>query len=298
MKSKKWTVAKLCAASAVASTALLSAQAIQLPSEPPRQFGTSITGSFDGWYVNPDKTNAFLVGYLNRNLKQAIDVPIGPNNRIEPGGPDLGQPTHFLPGRQTGVFAIPVPKGFTGPDQRLTWTLVVNGVTLSIPLRMHIDYNISPFKQAAPENTPPVVKLFAENSPQIAGPVANGLKPTATKTTSVSTPLDLPVWATDDALYSSGTNAPMRNPPPPVELNWTKYRGPGTVTFEGNQPKFEVFEGGNVGQLFRGKASTKAKFSEAGEYLILLTANDYSGDGGGGEACCWTTAIVKVTVTP
>ena len=24
---------------------------------------------------------------------------------------------------------------------------------------------------------------------------------------------------------------------------------------------------------------------------------DYSGDGGGGEVCCWTNAIVKVTVT-
>lgn len=300
MKSNRWTVAKLCVASALVSSALLSAQqgTLQLPSEPPRQFGTSITASFDGWFVNPDKTNSFLVGYMNRNLKQEVDVPIGPNNRIEPGGPDMGQPTHFLPGRQTGVFQVPAPKGWTGPEQRYTWTLVVNGVTLSIPLRMHVDYNISPFKQAAPENTPPILRLFAENAPEIAGPIANGLKPAATKTTSVATPLELPVWAQDDALYSSGTNAPMRNPPPPVELHWVKYRGPGDVTFENNNPKMETFAGGNVSQLYKGKGVTKAKFSQPGDYMLHLTGNDYSGDGGGGEACCWTTAIVKVTVTP
>ncbi len=54
--------------------------------------------------------HSFLVGYFNRNLKQALDVPIGPNNRIEPGGPDLGQPTHFCLRAGTGMFIVPVPK--------------------------------------------------------------------------------------------------------------------------------------------------------------------------------------------
>ena len=44
------------------------------------------------------------------------DIPIGPNNRIEPGGPDMGQPTHFLPGRQYGMFSIPVPREFKPTD--------------------------------------------------------------------------------------------------------------------------------------------------------------------------------------
>ena len=43
-------------------------------------------------------------------------MPIGPNNRIEPGGPDMGQPTHFLPGRQSGMFIVTVPKEFTTPS--------------------------------------------------------------------------------------------------------------------------------------------------------------------------------------
>src|SRR5262245_24588823 len=121
--SLRWIVVRWCAALA-ASSVLVSAQ--QLPSEPRREFGTSITGAFEGWFDNPDGSRSFLVGYLNRNTTQAVDVPIGPNNRIEPGGPDMGQPTHFLPGRHWGMFTITVPKDFTTPDQRLTWTIVAN----------------------------------------------------------------------------------------------------------------------------------------------------------------------------
>ena len=124
------------AALALLSVALVAAQ--QLPSEPPRQFGASVTGAFEGWFDTADGGRAFLVGYFNRNTGQPLDIPIGPDNRIEPGGPDLGQPTHFLPGRQHGMFVVALPGNF-GPEQRLTWTLVSNGQTTSIPLRLHPD---------------------------------------------------------------------------------------------------------------------------------------------------------------
>ena len=51
------------------------------------------------------------------------------------------------------------------------------------------------------------------------------------------------------------------------------------------------------GAAFSGKATTSVKFSEPGEYVLHVVANDYSGEGGSGEVCCWTTALVKVTVT-
>jgi hypothetical protein len=123
-------------------------------------------------------------------------------------------------------------------------------------------------------------------------------KPAFTKTTSVSTPLVVDFWAEDDAKFSSGTNAPMRKPPPPVSMTFSKFRGPGTVTFDKVKPTLETLKGGNVGQPYAGKGTTTAKFSEPGEYLLHVTVNDYTGDGGGGEVCCWTTAIMKVTVTP
>jgi hypothetical protein len=271
----------------------------QLPSEPARQFGTSVTGSFEGWFDNKDGSHSFLVGYLNRNRAQEVDIPIGPNNRIEPGGPDLGQPTHFLPGRQIGLFIVTVPKEFT-PQQRLTWTITLNGQTNSIPFRLNTDYNVSPFEighGGTQGNTPPRIR-FDERGEVVQGPIATMSKPILTRTTSVSSPLALSILAEDDARYSTGSNAPMRTPPPPVSVKWSKFRGPGKVTFDKPKPEIEKLAGGNVGEPFRGRTSTTATFSEPGEYLVHFTANDYSGDGGGGEICCWTTALVKVTVTP
>ena len=92
----------------------------QLPLEPVHDSGQSVTAAYEGWFRNPDGTFSILFGYYNRNLKQDLDIPVGPNNRIEPGGPDQGQPTHFLPGRQWGVFTVTVPKDFG--DKKLTWS--------------------------------------------------------------------------------------------------------------------------------------------------------------------------------
>lgn len=279
------------------SGAVLTARQVQLPSEPPRGFGASITGAFEGWFENADGSRSFLVGYLNRNRARAMDVPIGPDNRIEPGGPDLGQPTHFLPGRQVGMFVVPVPEGFT-PQQRLTWTLTVNGQTTSIPLRLHPDYNISPLKidhDRAFRNTPPAIR-FSETGAVIQGPVATPMRPALILSASLSVPLPLTVWAEDDAKYSSGTNAPLRKPPPPVRLRWSLYRGPGAVMFDTDVPALETLAGGGMNETFRGKAQSTATFTAPGEYWLHATANDYSGEGGGGEMCCWTTAIIKVSV--
>jgi hypothetical protein len=83
-----------------------------------------------------------------------------------------------------------------------------------------------------------------------------------------------------------------------VELLWTKYRGPGAVRFEKERPAVDALAGGKVGEPFSGKSTTTARFAVPGEYVLHLTVNDYSGPGGGGEMCCWTTQLVKVTVTP
>jgi hypothetical protein len=278
---------------------LLSARQVQLPAEPARQFGASITAAFEGWFDNPDGSHSFLVGYLNRNRAREIDVPTGPANRIEPGGPDLGQPTHFLPGRQFGMFVVTVPKEFRAPQQ-LTWTLTVNGQTTSVPFRLHPDYNISPLRiqhDLAFRNVPPILR-FDRTGPAIQGPLATGTRPVLMLKASPASPLPLTVWAEDDGIYSSGTNAPLRKPPPPVQVTWSMYRGPAAVTFGNTTPSLEALAGGRVNEPFQGRGATTASFPEPGEYLLHVTVNDYSGEGGGGEQCCWTTAIVKVTVTP
>jgi len=106
------------------------------------------------------------------------------------------------------------------------------------------------------------------------------------------------VWTEDDAKFASGTMALPKNLPPPVRLYWSSYRGPAAVTFDKENPTTEVLAGGALNQPFRGKATATATFKEPGDYVLQVTANDYSGEGGSGEVCCWTTSLVKVTVTP
>src|SRR5262245_12818137 len=63
--------------------------------------GQAIYPAFEGWGATEDGTAYLIVlGYMNRNKTGTLEIPVGPNNRIEPGGPDYGQPTVFVPGRQ------------------------------------------------------------------------------------------------------------------------------------------------------------------------------------------------------
>jgi hypothetical protein len=283
-------LATVCAAGVLAGGILLSAQSTQI-TEPRRGFGDSITGAFEGWYYNTDGSRAFLVGYYNRNSQQTLDIPIGPNNRIEPGGPDMGQPTHFLPGRQWGMFSVPAPRDFK-PTDSYVWTIVANGQSTSIPLRMKPDYVMSPFTEIAVGNTPPVIR-FEPTGTAIQGPVAT-LATAPVKTATVGAPLTLDAWISDDMKFTSGTNAPINPNRPPVSARWSKYRGPGAVTFDKARPDIAKQPSGSA--PFNGKATTTAKFTEAGDDVLHLTANDYSGDGGGGFGCCWSTAVVKIAV--
>jgi hypothetical protein len=294
------TVLRVCAPLLLVAGGVLASAQVPLPSAPQKRFGTSISPAFEGWYNNPDGTHTFLIGYYNRNTDAEIDIPIGANNRFEPGNPDMGQPTHFLTRRRYGMFIVTVPKEFTR-TQKITWTLTVNGVTNTTPFYMHTDYNVTPFKSSEEShdgmyNTPPVLRL-EENGPSFQGPAASVAK-ALSRTATAGTPMPLDLWADDDALYSSGGGATMTNARPPVTLTISKYRGPGDVTIADRNAKFEALKGGKPDEAFSGRASTKVAFSQAGDYLLHVTANDYSGNGGGGSVCCWTTAMIKVAVTP
>lgn len=91
--------------------------------------GQSIQPVYEGWEKAPDGTVTMVFGYLNRNYQETPEVPVGPNNRFEPGPVDRGQPTHFDPRRQSFVFRVPVPADWG--QKELVWTVTHNGVTLS-----------------------------------------------------------------------------------------------------------------------------------------------------------------------
>src|SRR5215469_14057946 len=269
--------------------AILGAQTPELPLEPFHQAGQSITGAFEGWYPNSDGTSTLLFGYMNRNFQESLDIPVGPNNHVDPGGPDRGQPTHFRPRRQWGVFTVTVPKDFG--DQQITWTIVAHGKETSIPGNLNPLWLVSPFKEESMHNTPPFL-LFEPGGRTVQGPplgIANSL------TATVSNPLPLTVRAADDAKVLEGAR---KSPPgPPITITWAMFRGPGTVTFSKEKPPLEKAEfKAPPGSTVAAKFSTSATFSEPGEYILEVTANDWSGEGGRGFQCCWTNAQVKVTV--
>lgn len=279
-----WRVLTMVGVMGVAAMTTLElgvfAQTPQLPLQPARDNGQSITGAFEGWYQNQDSSYTLLVGYFNRNVKQMVDIPVGPNNRIEPGGPDYGQPTYFESRRQWGVFAIKVPKDFG--DKRLTWTITANGQTTSLPLGVIKDYQIEPFKEVAQGNQPPKIQFdpkgpLFQGPPTAAGPSLSGM---------VGQPVTLAATVTDDAPNDPDLS-PVQLKQPPIALSWHKFRGPGDVKFEKPRPAVEK----------DGQTSTTATFSAPGEYILRAQVNDRSGEGGGGFQCCWTNVHVKVTIT-
>jgi hypothetical protein len=288
---------------------------------PIRERGTSVTPAFEGWYFDKDGSQRVMVGYFNRNTKQEFDIPAGPNNHIDPGPADQGQPTHFNPGRQWGVFTIKLPKDFG--TRKLSWTIVANGFTNTITLHTNADYIVEPFEDAANKNTPPTLK-FQPNGPIFTGPPQT----IAEKYTgTVGVQLPLAVWIFDQGpkinvpepsnrgrgrgaagrgaeaagraggagARGAAAGAPGRGaapegftPPPPMAVTWTKFRGPGDVKFDNNKPAIE--RGGD------GKTVTNATFSAPGDYILRVEGNDSTGSGGGGFQCCWTNAHIGVTV--
>ena len=285
------TALALAAAACLAGGTQVAAQ--QLAMEPLKDTGTNIYPAFEGWYQNDDGTYTLLIGYYNRNKKQTLDIPIGPENRIEPGGPDQGQPTHFEVGRGWGTIAIKVPKDFG--DKKLTWTLTANGRTVSVPFGITKGYQIEPYLDAAMGNKPPVIK-FAEKGESLTGPPKLMAAPTVNGVVGEAVPLSF--WVTDDGHEETPTGGSAAPPPaagaagaagpprrPRVSTTLTKYRGPGAVAFADSTPAIE-----------KDKVSTTATFSMPGEYWIRIEGNDASGVGGSGFQCCWTTAYIKVMV--
>jgi hypothetical protein len=269
----------------VTGWATLAAQRPQttLPLDPPRERGTSITPAYEGWYPNADGSFSMLIGYYNRNVKEALDIPIGPNNRVEPGGPDQGQPTYFEPGRQWGVFVVKVPKDFG--TKALTWTIVANGETQTVPFTLNKGYPISPFKELGMGNQPPVL-AFSQSGTKVTGPPT---AVSATFTGSVNTPVPMSVWVEDPKAPGDAETAAARGGPPSVAtVSFHKFRGPaGKVTFDKERIPVK-----NQGEM----VTAAATFATPGEYLLRVQANDESGEGGFGFQCCWTNTYVKVTV--
>jgi len=257
-----------------------------------------VTPALEGWYPNPDGSFTILVGYRNRNQNQQIDIPVGPNNKIDPGGP-YDQPTHFDPGRHYGVFSLTVPKDFG--TKRLSYTLSANNQPQTILLGLPGGYQIAPFLRSDTGNTPPIVKLDVVG-PEYQGPPHGAAK---TLTAKVNEPLPLALYSTDtgntisqqdqtapastaaargargaaaagtpatspvsqDGNAAAAANVPARAAAVAraaaarggVTVRWYKHRGPGVETLKFNPATSMVMADPEVAMMFQKPGTSSGK---------------------------------------
>jgi hypothetical protein len=159
--------------------------------------GQNVSPAYEGWEQDADGSQYFLFGYMNRNWEEEIDVPVGADNTIEPGGPDAGQPTHFLPRRNRFIFRVRVPKGFTETSE-MVWTLTTKGKTEKAYATLRTDYKIDDVVIASETGA-----LGAgTSSPEVRAnkrPVVS-LEGDKKRTARVGQPLSLVAVVTDDGV--------------------------------------------------------------------------------------------------
>ena len=89
-----------------------------------------------------------------------------------------------------------------------------------------------------------------------------------------------------------GAAAEGRRPRGDIQVLWRKYRGPGDVKIA--EESIALENGGDAKKFV--EAKTTATFSAPGTYWLRAQVNDSSGNGGGGDQCCWTSAHIVVNV--
>jgi hypothetical protein len=73
-------------------------------------------------WSNTDGSLTSVWSYVN-NTASAVDIPVGPDNRITTAPDDRGQPTHFLPGQHLNAWV------YTFDGSSLAWHVLTNGDT-------------------------------------------------------------------------------------------------------------------------------------------------------------------------
>lgn len=247
----------------------------QLPTElPSTKFnsGQDIQPYYEGWIRNKDGSFDLVFGYFNRNWQEELAIPAGPDNMIEPGGPDRGQPTYFLPRRQGWVYRVRVPADFG--KGVVTWTIKANGKTQKaygelLPVEEITERivltrgNLNPGDDD-PNNPPsiaiePVAAVSVDTATVLTADVVDdGLpKPRPVAPPPAPTPGDA-------TAIQAQANSSASGRPRGLTVTWMQLRGPAKARFDREGPT----------PVANGKAATSVRFSERGTYVVRATAND------------------------
>ena len=261
--------------------------------------GQNISPGYEGWEEDADGSRWFVFGYMNRNWDEEPHIPVGPDNSMEPGGPDHGQPTRFLPRRNRFVFRVPVPDDFESDDE-LVWTLTVNGVTERAYATLRPDYFMDAMIRASEHGA--IGAGFTDDTIRANKMPLLSVEGKSTRTVRVGQPLTLRATASDDGVPESPRKLLLTfrpdalNPWVPhqrgtvnsetgLRVSWFVYRGDGTVMFDPAQIK--VWEDTRTGTNSPwaphwvtpvppedGMWTTDVTFETAGTYVLRCRASD------------------------
>ena len=236
-----------------------------------RPSGQPVVPVYEGYYQNPDDTYEICFGYFNLNTDEDVDLPLGPANFIVPAEFDGAQPTHFdrVPEaryrRHWCVFTVNVPADFG--DGVVFWTLNRDGEDITTPGKVLASYVLDEPTADGRGSIAPILK-FERNGAEFQGRTGFTAEP---RRVSVGEPLSLSVW--------------VDHPDDQSWVGWTHHQGPGRVEF--SEPAIIVDKAS-------GMATTTARFSEPGDYLIRVQSIDNTVEFE--FHCCWTNGYVPVRV--
>jgi hypothetical protein len=249
---------------------------------PLRPRGQNVIPLFDGWFPNADGTFTLCFGYFNMNTEQALDVPLGEGNKLEPAIYDGVQPTHFDPVPNPSltrefrhhwcVFSVIVPADFG--DSEVLWTLETQGNVLEVPGWLIPTYILDEETTSGRDAVAPYLSLN-DDPPNFRG--RQGL------------------WE-GPRIAKVGEQVPLiariAHPEAGTWLGWTLHQGPGQVEFSPEEFRLDAANG---------VATTSASFNQAGSYVVRVQAiNDTERRTeptyGFEFYCCWTNGYVRIDV--
>jgi hypothetical protein len=251
--------------------------------------GQNVTPAYEGFWRNADGTFDLMFGYYNRNWEEEFDLPVGPGNTLDPGGPDQGQPTHFFPRRNQFVFKVRVPANFG--NKEIVWTLTSNGQTEkaygTLRPQYAVDETVMMANFGAGGQTGFVPDMMGNKPPELT---VEGEKK---RTAKVGEPVTLSAVATDDGkpkprpmpAFLIGQSHFLPNAATGLRLSWFVYRSAGKVEFDPPQTKVwqDHRDGGNSPWSAgwstppappENRWTARATFSEPGTYVLRALASD------------------------
>lgn len=278
--------------------------------------GLPIVPIMEGWIVNPDGTRSYSYGYLNRN-DEAVEIPLSESNFIEPAEFDGMQPSHFPPGRGTGVFSITVPADQSDID--VWWNLQTGDEeVLRVPGRSgraayELDF-ILPRPQGALQpfagfgedlDIAPGLLASVRDYPETVKAGAEALFTVRVEDPSIRDMSDrrftevLPIGVTFNKYQGAGEVTFIRHPDNAVSEVEEQTKEPSTLCAGCTMSEKE--NGPNVVSVQgpAGLAQVYASFSEPGDYIIHAKVDNFAApDSSNTNQCCWTNIFQRVTVTP